>query len=269
MKKLAIIGCPVSHSLSPKMHNFISSQMGMDYEYEAIEVMPENLGKEVLRLKKEDFAGYNVTAPHKFEIMQYLDEIAGDALTYGAVNTVVNRDGKLFGYNTDAEGFYRSLLHGGINPENADILILGAGGAAQPVTMRLSDMARSVTVSNRTKEKAEKIAENTKNYNGFSVKTEITRKNYDLIINCTTLGMEKSVDKTPLADLSLAEGAGVVDMIYNPAETLLLRQCRQMGAKTMNGLGMLIYQGILAYELFTETVLPDDMADRLFELIEG
>ncbi len=268
MKRLAIIGCPVSHSLSPQMHNYISERMGLDYGYEAIEVLPKDLGNAVMHLKEEGYSGYNVTAPHKFEVMQYLDEISGDAKIYGAVNTVVNRDGKLYGYNTDAEGFYRSLLHSGINPQNMDILILGAGGAAQPVTMRLSNVAKSVTVSNRTAEKSKKIAENTKAYNGFFVETEITRKSYDLIINCTTLGMESSIDKTPLADLSLV-GGSVVDMIYNPSETTLLKECKNIGAKTVNGLGMLIYQGILAYELFTGVELPGFMADELFKIIDN
>ncbi|MDD6736070.1 MAG: shikimate dehydrogenase [Clostridiales bacterium] len=266
MKKLAIIGSPVSHSHSPAMHNFISQKIGADFNYSAIEVPPENLGQAVAALKDAGYAGFNVTAPHKQEIMQYLDEISRDAQIFGAVNTVVNRNGRLFGYNTDAEGFYMSLLHGGINPYGADILIFGAGGAACPVIMYLaSHGAKSVTVINRRRERALDIARRTKELFGADIETEITKPRYDIVINCTTLGMEQNAGLSPMTDLSVIDrSSSAVDMIYNPPETLFLKQAKTHGAKTMNGLGMLVFQGILAYELFTGTKLPQDMADMIF-----
>ncbi len=271
MKKLAIIGSPVAHSHSPAMHNYISKVVGADYDYGAIEVLPEDLGDAVDMLKRENYAGFNVTAPHKQAIMQYLDEILEDAQKFGAVNTVVNRNGKLYGYNTDARGFYMSLLHAGINPAGADILIYGAGGAAQPVIMYLASRdAKSVTVINRSREHALSAAERTRKFCGKNIETEITIPHYDIAINCTTLGMGKNKGLSPMHDLSVIdEKSAAVDMIYNPPETQFLRQAKSVGAKTVNGLGMLIYQGILAYELFTGIKLNENTADKIFSEVFG
>lgn len=271
MKKLAIIGNPVSHSHSPAMHNFISETINADYVYEAIDVAPENLESAVKMLKAENYAGFNVTAPHKREIMRYLDNVSEEASMYGAVNTVVNRAGKLYGYNTDARGFYMSLLHEGINPENSDILIFGAGGAAQPVTMHLAaNGAKSVTVVNRTRERAEETARRTLKLCGVNIETEMKLERYDIAINCTTLGMGKNIGLSPVSDMSfLDNNSAAADMIYNPPETEFLKQAKKVGAKTVNGLGMLVYQGILAYELFTGIELPKNTADRIFGEVFG
>lgn len=265
MKKLAIIGYPVSHSFSPAMHNFISAKVGAPYNYEAVEAAPEDLEKVVRNFRETGISGFNVTAPHKFEIMKYLDEISEQAKRYGAVNTVVNRDGRLFGYNTDADGFYMSLAYCGIQPENKHILMLGAGGAAQPVALNLAERgAASITLINRTAEKAERIKEYVKECTGFEISTEKSRSHYDIVINCTTLGMGKNKDLSPLEDLSVIdEASAVVDMIYNPAETVLLKNAKMRGAKTVNGLGMLIFQGILAYRLFTGIDIPDSIAEEI------
>lgn len=271
MKKLAIIGSPVAHSHSPAMHNFISEHIGADYHYGAVEVLPEELESAVFMLKKEGYAGFNVTAPHKQKIMQYLDEISKEARDFGAVNTVVNKNGKLCGYNTDAEGFYMSLLHDGINPHDADILIFGAGGAAQPVIMYLaSHGAKSVTVINRSVERARAAAERTEQLYGVKINTEITKSHYDMVINCTTLGMGKYAGISPTSDFSIIDStSAAIDMIYNPPETQFLKMSKESGAKTVNGLGMLVYQGILAYELFTGITLPKNMADMIFAEVFG
>lgn len=271
MKKLAIIGSPVAHSHSPAMHNFISERIGADYRYGAIEVSPEELENAVRVLKEEGYAGFNVTAPHKQKIMQYLDEISKEARDFGAVNTVVNKNGKLCGFNTDAEGFYMSLLHDGINPVGADILIFGAGGAAQPVIMYLaSHGAKSVTVINRSVERARAAAERTEQLYGIKIETQITKPHYDIAVNCTTLGMGKYAGLSPASDLSVIDAeSAAVDMIYNPPETQFLKSAKETVAKTANGLGMLVYQGILAYELFTDTALPKDMADMIFAEVFG
>lgn len=265
MNRLAVIGYPISHSFSPPMHNFISKEMNAPYVYEAIEVAPERLGEAVEKLKKNGFRGFNVTAPHKIEIMKYLDEISEDVKSYGAVNTVVNENGRLIGYNTDAEGFYMSLKYRGINVENSHILILGAGGAARPVALKLAGKeVASLTLVNRTKEKAEYIKECVKDRTGFDMQTEMLLDKYDIIINCTSLGMGSNKDMSPLNDMSIV-GADttVVDMIYNPAKTVLLRDSELCGARIVNGLGMLIFQGILAYRLFTGIAVPDSVADEI------
>lgn len=271
MNKLAVIGYPISHSFSPIMHNFISKQIDAPYIYEAIEVAPENLEEAVMRLKNEGYCGFNVTAPHKIEVIKYLDEISEDARRYNAVNTVVNRDGRLIGYNTDADGFYMSLRYRGVDVENSHILMLGAGGAARPVALNLSRKnIASLALVNRTKEKAEYIKEYVKNHSGHEIDTEILRDKYDIIINCTSLGMGDNKDKTPLGDMSLiSEKTTVVDMIYNPAKTRLLEDSEKKGARIINGLGMLIFQGILAYRIFTGIDVPDCIADGIEKEVLG
>lgn len=267
MKKLAIIGYPVSHSFSPVMHNFISQKIDAPYNYTAVEVLPGEVLEAVRKLKADGICGFNVTAPHKFDIMECLDEISPEARIYGSVNTVVNKDGRLYGYNTDADGFYMMLNHNGINPENKHILILGAGGAAQPVALNLARKgAASITIKNRTQEKAEKLKEYIKNCIGYEIKTSITHSHYDIVINCTSLGMGENKDKSPMNDMSVIdETSSAVDMIYNPEETVFLAEAKKRGAKTVNGLGMLIFQGILAYRLFTGIDIPDSMADEILK----
>lgn len=267
MKNLAVIGYPVMHSLSPKMHNFISEKLGLDYHYRHEEVTGEELEKAVLRLKKEGISGFNVTAPHKTEIIRYLDRISPDAKAYGSVNTVVCENGEFVGYSTDAEGFYKSLLHSGIEVCDKDILVLGAGGAAMPVCMHLATKKpKSLTVQNRTKEKAELVGRKVFDYCGYAVKTEAEHKRYDIIINCTTLGMGKNEGLSPLSDYSVIDsGTFVYDMIYAPRETELLKQAKMRGAKTANGLGMLAFQGALAYELFTGHSVGDELVEKIIK----
>lgn len=268
MKKLAVIGYPIAHSYSPVMHNFISEKMHSDYVYEAVETPLDGLGDVVAELKADGVCGFNVTAPHKFAVMQYLDEISQDAQYFGAVNTVVNRGGKLIGYNTDAEGFYEALIWRGINPDGKHILVLGAGGAAQPVSMNLAKRCTTLTVTNRTKERLSELADRIKKCVGVEIKTEIDRKSYDIIINCTSLGMGKNIGISPLSDMSMVgEDTAVVDMIYNPWETQLLKDAKAAGAKCENGLSMLIFQGIFAYRLFTGIDVPLSIAGDIKKVV--
>ncbi len=268
MKKLAVIGHPIAHSYSPLMHNFISREMKQDYIYEALDVLPEKLGETVAKLKTDGVVGFNVTAPHKFNVMQYLDEISEDAKFFGAVNTVVNKNGRLIGYNTDADGFYEALCYRGINPFGKHILILGAGGAAQTVAINLVRKCASLTVINRTKERLFELKDQIKKCTGTEIKTEIDRTNYDIIINCTSLGMGKNIGISPLSDLSLiGKDTYCVDMIYNPWETKVLKDAKSVGAKCENGLAMLIFQGILAYRIFTGIDVPLSIADKIEKVI--
>lgn len=268
MKKLAVIGHPIAHSYSPLMHNFISREMNQDYVYEAIDVPPEKLGETVKKLKEDGVCGFNVTAPHKFDVMQYLDEISQDAKYFGSVNTVINKSGQLIGYNTDAEGFYEALCYDGIAPFGKHVLIIGAGGAAQPVAINLSSKCETLTVINRTKDRLFALKEQVKTCTGVDIKTEIDRENYDIIINCTSLGMGKNIGVSPLSDVSLiSKDTYCVDMIYNPWETQFLKDAKSIGAKCENGLSMLIFQGILAYRIFTGVKVPFSIADKVRKAI--
>lgn len=270
-QQLGIIGYPIEHTFSPVMHNFISDVVHNNFVYTAYCVLPENLGAAIAAVRTLGIRGINVTAPHKVEVMQYLDFIDPVARELGSVNTVVNRGGKLHGYNTDADGFCMSLEKNGIHIKNSKILILGAGGVTRPVLMRLIDHGASeITVLNRTKAKAVTLAEDMLSVKRFKVGTDIKSLDFDIVINTTSAGMEPQADALPIdsigefTDLSfINKDTAVVDMIYNPDETHFLAEAKKLGAKTMNGLGMLIYQGIIAYELFTDTVLPSDMGEQI------
>lgn len=262
-KQLAVIGDPIGHSLSPKIQREFISLSGENAEYTAIRVTKDELSG-MMKTVREKMSGINVTAPHKIEVMKYLDEVSDEARLYGAVNTVVNKNGKLIGYNTDAKGFYSALLRGNAEASGKDILVLGAGGAAKSAVVKLAaEGARTVTVVNRTKERAVALGEYIKASVGFNISTERELSHYDIVINTTSAGMKPQLEVLPCEDLSfIDENTMAVDMIYNPPETRFLREARKRGANILNGLGMLIYQGIFAYEIFTDTKLPPEAFER-------
>lgn len=275
--QLGIIGYPIEHTFSPCMHNFISDTVHNNYVYSAWSVEPKNLKAAIDGVRALGIKGINVTAPHKVEVMKYLDIIDDTAKKLGSVNTVVNRGGVLCGYNTDADGFCMSLEKADIEIKNSRILIIGAGGVVRPVLLRFIDRKpKSVTVVNRTMGKAASLAEDIKKVTGFEVSTDISDMDFDIVINTTSAGMEPQENALPtdaidaLCGLSfINKNTAVIDMIYNPDETLFLKEARARGAKTLNGLGMLIYQGIIAYELFTDTTLPPDMGERIKREVFG
>ena len=274
---LGIIGYPVEHTFSPAMHNFISETIHNNYVYGAYLVKPENLGEAIEGMRALNIKGINVTAPHKTEVMKYLDVITDTARELGSVNTVVNDNGILTGYNTDADGFCMSLKVEGIKIEGSKILIIGAGGVTRPTVIRLIDNGASeITVLNRTKAKAEALAEDILKTKGFEIKTSVENLKFDIVINTTSAGMEPQENALPTDSIDeitsldfIDENTAVADMIYNPDETLFLKEAKKRGAKTLNGLGMLIYQGVIAYELFTGVKLPEGMGDRIRKEVFG
>lgn len=276
-KQLGIIGYPVEHSFSPKMHNFISEKLHNNYVYSAWCVEPSNLENAILGIRALGIKGVNVTAPHKKEVMKYIDVIDDGAKKLGAVNTVVNKDGVLYGYNTDSDGFYMSLEKNGVKIKNGNILVIGAGGVTRPTLIGLlSYNPAGITVVNRTKEKAVSLAEDIFKSTGFRINTEPTDMVYDIVINTTSAGMSPQEDVLPIDNIECINNLDfingstcVVDMIYNPDETLFLREAKKRGAKTINGLGMLINQGVIAYELFTDTKLDGDMENYIRKEVFG
>ncbi len=268
---LGIIGYPIEHTFSPAMHNFISEAVHNNFIYSAYLIPPEQLENAINAVLALDIKGINVTAPHKVEVMQYLDEVTDTARELGSVNTVVNRGGKLYGYNTDADGFCMMLEKNDIAIKGSNILIIGAGGVTRPTVIRLIDNgASAITVLNRTKEKADSLADDIMKVKGFKINTTVNSFDFDIVINTTSAGMEPQENALPtdsiseISDLSfINENTAVVDMIYNPSETRFLKESRERGAKTLNGLGMLIYQGVIAYELFTDTKLPSNIGELI------
>ena len=266
-KIVGIIGFPLGHSVSPAMHNAAYKELGLDYEYIPFEVEPADLPEALPGLRAIHVAGFNVTIPHKETILPLLDDVTKLARTIGAVNTVVNQDGELIGYNTDGPGFIESLKEdAGFEPKGKKVVVLGAGGASRAVATMLAEMgAASLIISDIIEDKAKELAEYAGSLSqakcGWSkidsllLKSEI--EHADLLVNTTPLGMHPEINKSPLPDkVKLPKNLLVYDLVYNPAETKLLKTAKAAGCKTVSGLGMLVRQGALAFTVFTGEEAP-------------
>ncbi|RUM41448.1 MAG: shikimate dehydrogenase [Desulfurobacterium sp.] len=266
-----IIGHPVKHSLSPLMQTAAFKALGIDAVYVPFDVDPENLGEAVNGLRALNVKGFNVTIPHKEGVIEYLDFVDEDAEFLGAVNTVKNEEGQLTGYNTDADGFLQSLIEEGIELEGKRITMFGAGGAARAVGYAvLKGGAKFLNVVNRNFSKGKVVGEllgKRGNVLVFPLKENTIAtllKDTDIVINTTSVGMKP--DDPPLFDYSLIpEGLTVVDIIYNPAETPLLKAAKEKGCKTVNGLGMLIHQGAIAFKIWTGKEAPVEVMKRILK----
>lgn len=258
-----LLGHPVGHSMSPLMHNDAFKQLGMDHYYQAFDVVPERLEEAVVGMKALGITGFNVTIPHKVAIMDFLDEIDEEAKTIGAVNTVVNENGWFVGYNTDGQGYLDALLEE-IDEEalhQANVLIIGAGGAARAIVTVLSRFqTKALVICNRTIEKADVLkkecSQKTKIETLTIAEAEAKLEQFDVIVNTTSVGMSPNVEAKPISLEKLKENALVSDLIYNPLETALLKEAKQRGCKTQNGVGMFVGQGALAFQKWTK-VCPD------------
>lgn len=270
MIRLAVIGDPIEHSLSPAVHGASLDYLGIDYTYEKIHVKPDEL-KEFAKTAKTSLDGFNVTMPHKLDIIQYLAKIDAEGEYYGAVNTVSVKDGKLMGSNTDGLGLSLALNRMNTDFNGKKVTILGAGGAANAVTAAaFKNGAAKITIACRTQSKAEALFESLKTKNGASdtlPKTEVKGfsdtelsdgvTEAEILINTTPLGMEGAKDNFKSFDFlgSLPKGALVSDLIYKPQKTELLKNAEKMGYAVQNGLDMLIFQALAAEELFLEKKL--------------
>ncbi|WP_102345520.1 shikimate dehydrogenase [Bacillus sp. Marseille-P3661] len=255
-KLYGVIGHPIGHSMSPAMHNDQFSQLGFDCYYQAFDVEPAQLEKAIEGMRALGIAGFNVTIPHKVDIMKYLDEVNEEAKKIGAVNTVVNDNGRLIGYNTDGKGLVLSLQRlTGTEIQPKSVLIIGAGGAARAIFVTLANIGVArVDIANRTIQKAKQLISvtNTAESHAISMKeAEASLERYDIIINTTSVGMSPNIDDIPLELTNLKRGTILSDIIYNPIETKWLRMGASLGAITQGGVGMLVGQGALAFELWT------------------
>jgi shikimate dehydrogenase len=273
-KLICILGHPVGHSKSPIMHNAILQEQNINANYMAFDVEPKDLGEAVTGLRKLNFLGANITIPHKEAVIEYVDELTEEAKNIGAVNTLFTKDGKLYGDNTDGRGFIISLMKdGGFDPKGKTVLILGAGGASKAVSsklvlegiakMYLSDLDKKK--ANDLKEHLNKLDSNIEVELVESAQLDIVAGKSNLIVNCTPVGMKES-DPLLVSESSLNESQFVFDLIYNPAKTKLIKKAEEKGAKTLNGLGMLIYQGALSFEKWT---LQKPDTKKMFEIVKG
>jgi shikimate dehydrogenase len=255
-----LIGFPVGHSISPAMHNAAFAHLGLDWCYVAFPVRPERLGEAIGGVRALGIRGINVTVPHKERVIAFLDGVSDEASFIGAVNTVVSRDGMLTGFNTDGRGFMTSLDEAGIDAGGRDILIIGAGGASRAVGYYLADLASRLFISDLDRDKAEALAGHLNALRGnTSVAGQEMTGDRDflshigIVINATPLGL-KPDDPLPADTALLREGQVVCDLIYG--QTTLLQKAKEAGCITMNGLGMLLWQGVYAFEIWTGIAPP-------------
>lgn len=247
-----LIGHPVAHSKSPRIHGYWHRRYGIAAEYRLFDIAPENIALEIARVKALGLRGFNVTVPHKITIMNFLDEVDTAAQKIGAVNTVIARDGQWLGSNTDAYGFITHLTRtlGNLATYLPRVLILGAGGAARAAMVALMEAgAGEITIANRTHASAEALARACGARAVPWEKREAALAGITLLVNTTSLGMQ---GKEPLAlDLQqLPPEAAVYDIVYAPLETALLRQASARGNPVVGGLGMLLYQAQRAFFLW-------------------
>ena len=271
MKVYGLIGFPVKHSYSAAIHNAAFKEMGIDARYELFEIKPEQLQEKFKGLVEQNICGFNVTIPHKENIIEALDQIDEEATLVGAVNTIkVNEDKGTKGFNTDGPGFLRHLKDVvGFNPQGKSISLLGAGGAAKAVSTALArDKAKSIFIFDIDQGKAKNLANKLKKYfsdcriHTASEADDLLKDKPDLLINATPAGMNK--DDPLVIDAALLHSKLVVyDLIYNPAETALLREAKAKGCLgVFNGLGMFLYQGVSAFRIWSDIEPPIDVMER-------
>jgi shikimate dehydrogenase len=266
---VGLLGWPVEHSLSPAMHNAAFRALDLPWEYVLLPTRPLDLRGAVERLKEGGWGGANVTIPHKESIIRHLDDLSPEAETIGAVNTIVVRDGKCFGYNTDVTGFLRVLEDRGFETHDKRTLVLGAGGAARAVVYALLQAGAEVVICNRTLERAEALAASFASVPAASLpigrpltnsvlEEEVER--CQLLVNATSVGMTPHEGVSPWPEgIPLPPGLVVFDLVYAPLETQLLQQARAAGAEVIDGLQMLIGQGVEAFRLWTGVSPPREV----------
>jgi shikimate dehydrogenase len=261
-KKVGLIGYPISHSLSPGMQNATFAALGLDYHYTLLPTRPDELETTLANFAANNFVGGNVTMPHKQTIMAYLDELSDDARIIGAVNTIHLQDGRLIGYNTDCIGFINALIEAGHQLTSRRVLLYGAGGAARAAMFGLAQAGvEEIIIINRTESR------------GIQLKDEMTRafpacnilfkplevesitaasKDADLIVNTTSVGMEPQEGLSIWPNVvPIPAKAVFYDVIYKPAQTIFLQRAQSAGQPTLNGMGMIIHQGIAGFKIWT------------------
>lgn len=277
---MALIGSPVGHSGSPAMYNYSFQRLGLDYAYVALDIKENEVKDAIAAMRLFNMKGGNVTMPDKTEAAKYMDALSPAAQIIGAINTIVNEDGRLTGHITDGEGFVNNLKDHGIDIKGKKITVAGGGGAATAIQVQCAlDGVSEITIFNkkdaffaRTEATAEKIRAavpgivvNVYDIDNIAKMTEEIR-NSDIFVNATIVGMKPLDDQSVVKDLSaFRPGLVVCDAVYNPEETKLLREAKEAGCTCVGGKGMLLWQGVSAFRLFTGRDMPvEEVKERFF-----
>ena len=259
-----VIGDPIEHTLSPIMHNAAFKALKLDFAFLAFKVKAADVEKAVSGMRALGIHGLNVTMPHKSAVINYLDEVDQAAKAIGSVNTILNKDGRLFGFNTDGVGALQALRENGVEPRGKKVLLLGAGGAARAIAYTLAREADELVILNRTAKQAAELANLLKQTFDRKVVADTlssnaikdTLQDSDVLINATSVGMKPNANQTPVAFEWLRPDLAVMDIVYNPVETKLAKDAKAAGAKVVSGFEMLIYQGAASFEIWTGHSAP-------------
>ena len=268
-KVCGVIGDPVEHTMSPVMHNAAFKKLGMDYRYLPFRVSKEELGRTIADMRVLNIRGLNVTIPHKVAVIPFLDKLDPLAEEIDAVNTIVNDDGVLTGYNTDATGFLQALLDNGVEPEGKRVVILGAGGASRAISFILAEKGARLVILNRRLNRAKELARSISRSSKDIAARKLDEANLakalegaEVLVNATSVGMSPGTGETPLPARLLKPGLVVFDIVYNPVRTRLLREAEAAGARTISGIDMLVWQGALAFEKWTGRQAPLELMKK-------
>lgn len=276
-KLCCLIGNPVGHSLSPMIHNTLAAEMGINLAYTAFKVEDDKVHEAIMGANAFDILGMNVTVPHKCRVIDELKDIDPLAEKIGAVNTLVRIPGGYKGYNTDIIGLWRELVEENVEITGRDVIILGAGGASKAITYLCAEKkAKCVYLLNRSLDKAEMIAKEVNGFFGDIVKP-MSISDFSLIpsdkkypvIQTTSVGLHPNDDDAPILDEDFYKLVEVgVDIIFNPSETRFMKLCKEAGARAYNGLKMLLYQGIAAFELWNDVKVSEELSAKILKMME-
>ncbi|MEJ2100514.1 MAG: shikimate dehydrogenase [Desulfobacterales bacterium] len=254
---LGLLGNPVEHSLSPVMHNQALAAVGYNGIYLAFKIT--DLDAAIKGIKALNFKGASITIPHKVNVIQYLDDVDDAAAKIGAVNTIVNQNGKLIGYNTDCQGALEALKTK-TAIQGKSVAVVGAGGAARAVGFGLVSSGGRVTVFNRSRATGERLAADLKA--DFFPLSDWQSNRYEILINATPVGMYPDTGATPVPQKNLSKEMIVMDIVYNPLKTRLLKEAEAKGCQTISGITMFVFQAALQFELWTGRKAPVDIMQR-------
>ena len=262
----AVIGDPIDHSLSPNIHNAAFRHLGSEDTYIAYKIPAGELSAGIGALKEIKIAGFNVTIPHKIEMMKFLDEMDTTCKVIGAVNTVLNEDGKLKGYNTDMIGFLDPIKKRNLTIKGSQVMLLGAGGAARAImTAMVKEKASKITIVNRTMENANKLAEFAKKIGGNIETVSLQEANklisdHKFVINSTSIGMDN--EPSHISTENMNENSIVYDIVYQPMNTDLIKKSKEKGATIIYGYEMLLSQAACSFEIWHKTEAPYDVMKK-------
>ena len=274
-KLMGLIGNPVEHTLSPVIHNTIAETMNESMVYVAFPVA-DDIESAVKGAYALGIQGMNITVPYKSDAIPFLADLDKEAEIIGAVNTLVRTENGYKGYNTDLPGLYRAILSEGIEVKGSRVIIVGAGGAARAAAFMCAfNGAERVVILNRTVEKAERIAEEVKDKTGFTAMEVKSISDYNsiegegyLVLQATKVGLYPKTEESPITDEAFFKKAAVVyDLIYTPQQTMFMQLAAKQGVAAYNGLKMLLYQGVSAYEMWNQVSVPEEVVEKAYQAL--